>query len=280
METNEIQKTLLNRLVLLQKAYEKNLNKIKESFDDEAIHDFRVAIRRLLSFIRFIENFCSIENNINLRKLLKSNIKQFNKLRDTQVQIQYLINFIKKFPETIEFLVFLKKKEKKQIQKLKKIINSPNFDHSGEIFYYRIQLKPLECFKKIDLKSINAVLNDAFREVETCISNIVENDFSTFHKTRLAFKRFRYTVETIENILSIPKAKLKELQNVQTVLGEIQDFTVTIALLEKFSKEEVSKYSNFVEFIKQKREEKVNEFWTMLSILEFWSDFCRENFVN
>jgi CHAD domain-containing protein len=277
METKEIQRNLLNRLALLQKAYETNLTKVYELFDDEAIHDFRVAIRRILAFIRFVDIFCPIEINANLRTLLKSNIKQFNKLRDIQVQIQYLINFLKKFPETIDFLVFLKKEEKKQIQKLKKVITSSNFDNSGEIFYYRMHLMSFECFQKIDFDGIIIVLKDVFREVEKAISNIIENDFATFHKTRLAFKRFRYTVETIESILSIPKAKVKELQNIQTVLGEIQDYTVTLALLEKFSKGDLFKFSNFVEFIKQKREGKVKEFWEMLAILEFWRDYIMKN---
>ncbi len=276
MEDLRIQENLLQRLALLQKNYEVNLSKTKENFDDEAIHDLRVCIRRLLAFVRFIDSFCESETNLILKTKLKKNIKLFNKLRDIQVQIEYIINIIKKFPATLDFLVSLKKQEKKQIKKLKKILSGTEFDLAGELFFYRIELKNLECFNNITFNGIFELAKFTFMETEKAVSEIFIDDFTTYHKTRLAFKRFRYTIETVQNILQVSNERLKELQNIQTILGEIQDYTVMLELFSEFLKDEgkeLWEFQNFVEFIQQKRRLKVEDFWKKLNFVEFWRNF-------
>ncbi len=279
MEDLRIQENLLERLALLQKNYEANLGKTKEIFDDEAIHDLRVCIRRLLAFVRFIDCFCESETNLILRTRLKKNIKLFNKLRDIQVQIDYLINFIKKFPETLDFLVSLKKQEKKQIKKLRKILITNEFDLGGDLFFYRLELRNLKCFNSISYDRVFELAKATYVETESAISNIIENDFSTYHRTRLAFKRFRYTIETVQNILLISNERLKELQNIQTILGEIQDYTVMLGMFSEFLKKEgkeLLQFQNFVEFIQQKRKLIVEDFWNKLNFIEFWRNFFME----
>jgi CHAD domain-containing protein len=83
-------------------------------------------------------------------------------------------------------------------------------------------------------------------------------------------------VETTEEIIMSSKEKLKELQMLQTILGEIQDLTVLLKLFEDFKLNkgtDVSGFLDFVENIKQKREKKEREFWDKLSCLEYWDKF-------
>lgn len=276
MESLEIKKTLINRIKNLRKAYSDNLEIVKDKFDDEAIHDLRVSIRRILAFMFFVDELCNQKLNPSLLTNLKAKIKKFNKLRDIQVQLQFAINHIKKFPELVDFLFFLKKKETKQIKKLKSIIKETNFDLSGDIFFYQKNLQTLECLNNTTIEKIVNVAYSTFKELKDSLSNIVMKDYTTYHKTRLKVKKFRYIIETVEQIIQSPKENLKQIQELQTILGEIQDFTVLISLIEKYCQSKninLSSFLNFVEFIKQKREEKENEFWDKIHYLEYWDNF-------
>lgn len=276
MESNEIKKVLINRIKNLREAYADNLEIVQKNFDEEAIHDLRVSIRRILAFMFFIDELCGQTVNPILSSNLKSKIKKFNKLRDIQVQIQLAINYIKKYPEIIDFLFFLRKKEKKQIKKLKEFLNESNLNLSGEIFFYQSNLQSLECLKNITFEKIRQIALNSFNELKISLDNIIMNNYTTYHKTRLKIKQFRYIIETIEQIIHSPNEKLKEIQELQTILGEIQDYTVLLSLFEKYSQKsniDLSSYSNFVNFIKQKREKKEVEFWNKKNLLEFWEVF-------
>jgi len=276
MVLNNIQGILIYRIKLLRVSYSENLKKIRENFDPDAIHDLRVAIRRILSFISLIDEICRTEVDEPLQQSLKAEIKRFNKLRDIQVQIGILINFIKKYPELLDFLFFLKKKEEKQIKKLRTVITQAGFDLSGEILFYQIKLKDHQCFQNIQMSQIVSVVKNALEDVRTSIQNITLGDYKSYHKTRLTIKKFRYIVETTEEIIMSSKEKLKELQMLQTILGEIQDLTVLLKLFEDFNLNkgtDVSGFLDFVENIKQKREKKEREFWDKLSCLEYWDNF-------
>ncbi|MFN3306718.1 MAG: CHAD domain-containing protein [Candidatus Kapaibacteriota bacterium] len=278
MENFEIKKTLLNRLDNLRQFYVKNLDYVIETFDDEAIHDLRVSIRRILAFMYLIDQICAETIYEELQKQLKTKIKRFNKLRDVQVQIATIINYIKKFPVLADFLVFLKKNEKKQIKKLKSALLYNEFDLRGDIFFYRNHISQRECLSKTSINYLANIALNSFIDVDNSIKEIQPSNFSSYHKTRLKVKKFRYVVETLESIMSIPRDKIKEIQTIQTILGEIQDLTVLVHLVETFCSKEgqgILKFSNFVEFVQHKREEKEEDFWENISKFDFWMDFFK-----
>ncbi|MEJ5285712.1 MAG: hypothetical protein CH6_3227 [Candidatus Kapaibacterium sp.] len=276
MDTNNIKNTLIKRLTFLRKAYESNLKLVVDTFDDEAIHDLRVSLRRIQALVSYIDEICNENISLNLLKDIKIRIKKFNKLRDTQVQIQFLIKQIKKFTEIVDLLVFLKKSEKKQIKKLKKALNLPDFDLSGDFFFYQTKLQQTSCLNLIQMDDIIKNAQNSLNELKTFIAMVEKGKYETYHKTRIKLKKFRYIIETIEEIILSPNEKLKKVQNLQTILGEIQDFTVLLSLIDNFCQREnieVSKFADFVEFVQQKREEKEQEFWNNIEILEFWDNF-------
>ncbi|MCX7909008.1 MAG: CHAD domain-containing protein [Ignavibacteria bacterium] len=276
MDNTFIIKSLINRIKLLRSSYTENLEKVINDFDDEAIHDLRVSIRRILAFMSLVDELCGRQLNISLIKSLKNKIKKFNQLRDVQVQISFLINQIKKFPELLDFLFTLKSKEKKQISKLKKFLQKKQVNFAGELFFYHNNLKQEECFNQTTKDDVIKIAANSLNEVKTSIGGIVVGNYETYHKTRLKIKRFRYIIETVEQIIQSPREKLKSIQELQTILGEIQDYTVLLSLLERFCQKKqlhMSIFLNFVNFIKQKREEKENEFWQKKDLLEFWDSF-------
>jgi hypothetical protein len=58
----------------------------------------------------------------------------------------------------------------------------------------------------------------------------------TIHRTRVAFKKFRYLVELLQPLLpGVGLCQLQEMHNYQTLMGEIQDLEVLQAGLEAFA---------------------------------------------
>jgi CHAD domain-containing protein len=59
----------------------------------------------------------------------------------------------------------------------------------------------------------------------------------TIHRTRVAFKKFRYMVEALAKVLpGITDRHLRDMQTYQTRMGKIQDVEVLLARAEKFAK--------------------------------------------
>jgi CHAD domain-containing protein len=63
------------------------------------------------------------------------------------------------------------------------------------------------------------------------------DDTSTIHKTRVAFKKFRYLVERLASHLpGVSKELLEAMRQYQTILGEIQDAEVMLRAFDKFAR--------------------------------------------
>lgn len=60
---------------------------------------------------------------------------------------------------------------------------------------------------------------------------------ATIHRLRIAFKKFRYMVESIHPILEdFPADRLKRMHDYQTAMGEIQDAEVALHEFTEFKK--------------------------------------------
>ncbi|MCX7880217.1 MAG: CHAD domain-containing protein [Ignavibacteria bacterium] len=283
METEvNIIKVFEERFKTLKELFGNLFLEVQKSFDDDAIHDLRVTTRRLLAFIDFLNELCGQSNYPDLRLSLRRFAKRFNKMRDIQVQIGYFINFVKKFPKTLDFLVELKKREKKQIKNLKKYIETSTLDEfSGLFFFYWSEIKNSNCFKNLSSLSLAETAEKTFDELNFAKGNIILGNYATYHKTRIALKKFRYTIEILEKIWGIEKTRIKELQQIQNNLGEIQDYSVMLTEIDKICskrKYDMSNFFDFVEFIKQKREEKEKEFWNCGEIFDFWANFLKNDY--
>ncbi|MGB9770568.1 MAG: CHAD domain-containing protein [Candidatus Kapaibacteriota bacterium] len=276
MENSIIKQYIEERLARLRQDYARNLELVCQSFDNEAIHDLRVSMRRIQALSSYIDEICSENVSLGLTEELKLRIKRFNKLRDVQVQIDFLIKNLNKFTETIDFLFYLKKREKKQVKKLKSIIQLPDFSLNGDLFFYHLKIQKLACLTSLDKKIIAENALSSLNEVKRATDEIIKGDFRTYHKVRLKIKKFRYIIETIEKIIDSPKDKLKEIQALQTILGEIQDFSVLLTMIEQFCLKkniELTNFVNFMKFITQKRTVKEQEFWKNINVIDFWDNF-------
>src|SRR5258706_7774877 len=59
----------------------------------------------------------------------------------------------------------------------------------------------------------------------------------TIHRTRIAFKKFRYMVEALQALFpEITRKRVAAMQDFQAMMGEVQDTEVFLARLDKFTR--------------------------------------------
>ena len=60
---------------------------------------------------------------------------------------------------------------------------------------------------------------------------------NSIHRTRVAFKKFRYMVEALQPLLSgVTPARIAALQDFQSMMGDVQDTDVFLARLDKYTR--------------------------------------------
>src|SRR5262245_57147233 len=108
------------------KQYRKQLRRCQKKFSEKAVHDSRVAARRLISVVELLAPFLPAAHVKKIERLLKQHLDTFDELRDTQVQLATLRGLARSFPAARSFKAYLKKKEerltrttRKQVKKLK-----------------------------------------------------------------------------------------------------------------------------------------------------------------
>jgi CHAD domain-containing protein len=78
-------------------------------------------------------------------------------------------------------------------------------------------------------------VDGAFRRARQLRTRINPRDPWTIHRTRVAFKRFRYMVEALaERLPGVTGERLAAMRHYQTMMGEIQDAEVLLRTLDKF----------------------------------------------
>lgn len=216
------------------KKYRMELKRCRAEFSNEAVHDVRVALRRLLSLIQLLN---SIEPRPRLRKLsraLKGQLDEFDDLRDTQVMLAEVSKTIQELPGLEKFQGHLERVEKRSLKELRKEIKKLDLKEvARRVLKVRESLKAeLETdFAAPILESVD----DAFLTARQRYEQIDSARPSTIHRLRVAFKKFRYKLEIAHPLVDdFPQENLKRMHNYQSLMGELQDADVFLQTLDDF----------------------------------------------
>ncbi len=225
---------LLDALENRWKKYRTEIKRCRAEFSDEVVHDVRVALRRLISLVELLN---SIEPRPRLRKLrraLKNQIDEFDELRDTQVMLAEISETIHELPELERFRGHLERNEKKLLKDLRKKIKSLDLKEvTRRVRKTRETLKG-DIEADIAEPMIRSV-DDAFLVALQKYERVDPAHPPTIHRLRVAFKKFRYTVEIAQPLLeNFPQDNLKRMRDYQSLMGEIQDADVFLQTMDDF----------------------------------------------
>lgn len=219
------------------KRYRKELKRCQKKFSEKAVHNSRVAARRLLATIELLEGFLQPEIIEKTRCLIKRHLDIFDDLRDTQVQLVAVSSLQATFPPARAFCDWLQKREirfrkracdcvkRSRTRPLAKLIAA-----SEEAYKKQLKKRSAEEATKTLLRAINK----AFFRTSRFKQRIRTDQPKSIHRTRVAFKQFRYMVELLADQLNPDEKVLAEMQHYQTMMGDIQDAEVLLQSFDKF----------------------------------------------
>ena len=231
LKTIPVNQFLLSALDDRWKNYRLELKRCRAEFSNEAVHDLRVASRRMLAFIRLINSISPHPRLQKLRRYFKDQLDEFDDLRDTQVILAEISETLQELPQLQEFQDHLQSVEKRLLKTLRKKLKVIDlFDVSKRIRRLRESLKT-DSSDDLVLKTFQAV-EDAFLITQRRRDWVNPSQATSIHRVRIAFKTFRYTVEIVHPLLdNFPAANLKRMHDYQSLMGEIQDVEVILQAL-------------------------------------------------
>lgn len=206
------------------------LPRVLESQDDEAIHDLRVAMRRLRTLLKMSRKLFGRWHADVVRRAFRDVMRATGDLRDEEV-LEETLDGLSDRPELSAFLRSRKQRERKLRRALVTRIER------GELDRARLLLKALLVFP-VRPKSDVELARFARRTVERARLGVEEkrdvsvDDVLAMHELRIAYKELRYSIELLADALPIDARALLEPATVfQKRLGEIHDVDVGIEVV-------------------------------------------------
>jgi CHAD domain-containing protein len=226
---------LLDSLSTRLATYKAGLKTCRREFSEEAVHDFRVALRRLLSFLDLLRVVIQDPKIQKMRRILKDQLDDLDDLRNAQALLADISEIIHENPALQPFQEYLKQKEKSLMRLARKEVNSLKTDSLARRIKKLSQA--IEKLKQADLEiSLFSAVDEAYAIVNQRYALVDPALPATIHRLRIAFKKFRYMIEVIYPILQEPPLEyLKRMHDYQAAMGDIQDMEVALQELTDFS---------------------------------------------
>lgn len=221
--------------------------------DIEAVHDMRVATRRLRALLPVMEFVAPPEQARYFRKGLRRIARSLAGVRDCDVFLQQVQHYQAALPED-------------QQQALKPLPQTIQRERETARAHMLIELdsRRYEQFKREFAVFMTDTAEDWNTDTRVCdvagsmiwkhyeelrafesridLDNLVENDDVELHNARIAGKRLRYMLELFaDNLEDRVKPALEPLLKLQECLGIIQDIAVAKAFVTTITAEETQK---------------------------------------
>ena len=260
-------------------SYRKQLRQCQEKFSEEAVHELRVATRRLLAQFTLLSCVAPSAALEKARRILKRRLAALGDLRDTQVQRLFIEQKTARFPELVLLLAWLQRRERRlakaaaekvnrfKTRKLEKWISAMIGHLTANAGRSRAQ-------SRLASRVLRAAA-EAFAEAVERRRAIDLADLRTIHQTRVAFKRFRYMLESLSpGLTGLSKRQLRALAYYQRKMGIIQDLEVMQACVARYTrgdKKREALLQRFSRHLRQRRARALRSFLKSADRLyEFW----------
>ncbi len=204
------------------------------------MHDLRVATRRLVSTLAILEVILPDDRIRRTRRRLKRLFDALSPLRDVQVQLLTVQAKSRQYPELETLITILKVRERLLMKSIGNRIRKVRTMQWGRaIASLKTELRTQFSNPGSHAGGRTAVQGAAAAAFACAVfrrEQIVSNDPQTIHRFRVAFKKFRYTMEALQPLFpSIRKKDLKAMDAYQTRLGNIQDAEVLGGRVARFT---------------------------------------------
>lgn len=218
--------------------YRKIFRECKRKHSEKGVHAFRVSVRRLSALMDLLAPMIPKHSARETQTALKHHLNAFDALRDTQVGLQLLGRKSAMRQPAADFREYLESRRKRFTRKA--------FEEARNIKIRRLGERVDSCLRHIrrwrrkhSAKRANQMLaRGVFRAYERALKQwkqIRVSDSLTIHRTRVAFKHYRYMMEVLAELGSVVNpSRLNSMHGYQRMMGRIQDVHVLLEVTAKF----------------------------------------------
>ncbi|HET7460121.1 MAG TPA: CHAD domain-containing protein [Longimicrobium sp.] len=216
--------------------------RLEQGADDEALHDFRVALRRLRSTVRAYDEHLRGSVDKKDRRRLSALADATSAARDLEVHAAWVSSRIDGLPghdrpgaeRSLGDLRAEKEKVDAEVRReVAKDFGKLRWRLSRQLRYYRVKVDVDQPEGGPRMSAVLARLAaDAAEQLERRLDRVGDiDDQDEAHRARIAAKRLRYLVEPFAAELPGAADVVKRLKRLQDALGEMHDADVLLARL-------------------------------------------------
>jgi CHAD domain-containing protein len=230
--------------------------------DIEAVHDMRVATRRMRSALRLFKPFFEADTLRPFRRHLRRIALALGEVRDLDVFMEKALSYEHDHPKVdLSPLLAAWEAQRQQARcALIKQMDSKSFSRFVTEFHTFLTTPGVGAISlpvpgnavAYQVRHIAPrVIYEHYEQVRAYDTVLDGASLLTLHALRIAFKRLRYTVEFFEEVLG-PEAKLvlKEIRGMQDHLGDLNDTRVVGDVLRQFVDQHNAEYSGVPVFLR------------------------------
>ena len=260
-----------------QRTLVTRLRKARKKPSEKAIHDLRVAVRRMLSMLALLKTALPAGATRKTRKQLGKQLSRLGLLRDLQTQIVLSDEFLADFPQLTAFQTFLMNQERRQVRRfrrdLKRFRPRALRKTTDSLLSHLITILDPGADHVLGGRIVASV-EDAYQRVLSLRSGVDPKDTASIHKMRIGFKRFRYMAEIAAPCFPrLSSERLSAMHDYQDRMGAIQDLETLLRTMMAFRRKSGLTSILVVENeIRRRRQQLIDEFMRTADELRFfWS---------
>ncbi len=238
----------LNRIgLMLLATLEQNYQGVLEDIDTEFLHDFRVAIRRIRSFLSKFKKYFPADEMDFFQKELKWLGAITGPVRDLDVYLLTKDNFVSMLPADLhngleQFVVELKKSRHEKFLEMKQGLSSERYRKI--ISEWKSFLKQLGHIDQQQAAAGHLCRPLAIKKIHKCFEKILKDGSKLdenspneeLHRLRIQGKKLRYLIEFFRSFFAAEEIESfrKQLKKFQEMLGDFNDISVQLVMLMQF----------------------------------------------
>lgn len=217
------------------------LKTCREEFSEAAVHDLRVASRRLIAGLGMARALDPHPRLQKVRRLMKNQIDELDGLRDCQVMLVEVAESLEEHPELASLHEYLLTREKRLLRKARRQVADFELPTLRKLMK-KIENSLSERLARPDVDGeLLQVVDNVYAAALQRYEQVDAAQPATVHRLRLAFKKFRYMVEIIHPSLpDLPQDQFKRMHDYQSMMGEVQDAESFLGLLEEMAEDDAN----------------------------------------
>ncbi len=221
-------------------AYRKQFEAAQQQISEDVVHDLRVAARRLLSMLALLRTVDANAPTDKLRRFVKTQLDDLDELRDSQVMLEEISHIFENLPrlapiEIYEFQVYLEDREKKLLRLAQKDLNAASPSDIEHLVQELRLVAESHVRDELLFDKLLQAVDEANARVLERLQMVDAARPATIHRVRVAFKSFRYMIESVRPLVDgYPEDLVKCMHDYQDLMGSAHDVTVLLDTVHDF----------------------------------------------